>query len=787
MLLVVITDLLCYYNTEQRRREFEEQPFQSQPEQLAQFGAAAQPKGDPMANRETYLAFIRAAYERENEQLEAEIARWQGQFRANAALNALLGYASPKWPLHLAVVAGFLYERDGDETLADRARDILLRYRTWTQLMPPDAAAARPEYAAGVPPLDCAFDPPLFAATAERIRGATTAEQRRALADLMADSLRPVWRFPEWGGHNRAMLRAASLACCARVFPEHVDAPAWRAMADELAEESWGRWSIEDAMMYQATWLRALILYAEATDRAGELAQQIPVRLHLRAMPQLMSPLGVLPDFGDSRWLTHSPWEGLACLEWGAAACGDETMKGAARRIWEEWQEHGTPHIDAAHVLTFAWRWCDDARSAHAPSAAADALDDLVSKKIVTRTGWDGAAAYACLNYRDEGDYGRIARDYLRTNLAVSAEKMHHGHADEGSISLLIYDRTILLHESGYRELPPDGMYRADFYHNRLIWRPGILGGRGDPSGGASEVTPRDLMDNGHYKPTRTERLYQTRLGDAELSRVRVTDEREGIAWERTIFFLPALPCWVVIDAARALRAGPRTFGLLWWTTDVLAHGPGWADTHIGRIQGYENAANACLRILTPAIPGQTIGQTSARLRRAFQEEMCLAGIWRGHHEAGRTVNFVTVLWPRPYPSSRDADLAAAPQLRAEVLASDPFGRGLAVKQTWQDETRLLVALNDLTAAWLQEEVRPRYTFAQGRTTYGPLTTDAAFACVKVTAGKRWAGFINGTRLDYAGETLHAAPQHAMFQEDRTDRPGAPARFRWESDQPSAL
>jgi len=73
--------------------------------------------------------------------------------------------------------------------------------------------------------------------------------------------------------------------------------------------------------------------------------------------------------------------------------------------------------------------------------------------------------------------------------------------------------------------------------------------------------------------------------------------------------------------------------------------------------------------------------------------------------------------------------------------------------------------------------VRPRYAFEQGRAAYGPLVTDAAFAVVDEGAG--WAGFINGTRLDFAGKTLYAGLPHAMFQEDRTDRPGVPARFRW--------
>ncbi|MBX3002058.1 MAG: hypothetical protein KF893_26270 [Caldilineaceae bacterium] len=719
-----------------------------------------------MSNRPHYLVRIQAAYAEDAGRLDAELETWRRQFRANAANNALFGYFAPKWPLHLAVVAAFLYEQTGKRSLAEEAGQIMLRYREWTSLMPPEAAALRPEYEDGIPPLDAVFDPVLFAAACERIRSTLSDETYGELAQIAADSLRPIWRFPEWGGHNRALLRAASLAASARAFADHPDAPQWLNMADELAEESWGRWSIEDAMLYQSHWLRAMILYAEARNREAELAQFIQPRMHLRAMVQLMSPLGILPDFGDSHWLMHSAWEWLSCLEWGANVYGDPSMKWAAQRIWEA-QQREVPNIYAANVLTLAWRWCDDNQTAMQPGAVPDALDDLVIKKVVFRTGWDANASYACLNYRDEGDYARVARDYLRADLAVSAEKMHHGHADEGSFAMLVHDSTILLHESGYRELPPDGIYRADFYHNRLIWRPGML--LGDPK-------PHALQDNGHYKPVRSERLYQTRLGDAQIVRLRVTDPHEGISWDRSIFFLSDLPCWVVIDGAASQRTAPRTLANLWWTTDILAQGDNWSDTHIGQIGGWQNARTAALRILTPSVPGQTLGLQSETVRRSFQEEIVLASFWRGHHLAGRTVNFVSVLWPLPYGSSGED---AGPQV--EVLESNPTGRGLGVRLLWQGEERLLTTLNDLSVGLVQEEIRPRHTFEQGKAAYGPITSDAAFVYTRRQGDRAWAGFIKGTRLDNAGVSLYSAPLQAMFQEDGTDRAGTPTRFRWES------
>jgi hypothetical protein len=719
-----------------------------------------------MPTRSDYLTYIQAAYDNERGHLDREIAAWQAQFRASAALTALFGYSPPRWPLHMAAVAAFLYEQTGEPALAAEAADRLLRFPDWTRELPPDVAAARPEYADGVPPLDTTFDPLVFAAACTRIRPALTDATYAALAAIAAASLRPIWRFPEWGGHNRAMLRAASLGACARAFADHPDAAAWAVLADELAEESWGRWSIEDAIMYQAHWLRALVIYAEVRGRSGQLAQFVQPRLYLRAAAQLMSPIGILPDFGDSHWQTHGRWEWIACLEWGAATYRDPAMKWAAEQLWAG-QPRGTPNIYAGQALILAWSWCDNALIAQLPETADDALDDLVLKKMVFRTGWDAGASYACLNYRDEGDYGRVARDFLWQTLAVSAEKMHHGHADEGSIALLAHAGTVLLHESGYRESPPDGMYRADVYHNRLIWRPGSL---------PAEKPLAGLFDRGHYRAVRTERLYRTQLGDAEIGRVRVTDEMQGVAWDRSVFFLPALPGWVVIDTARALAEAERTLAQLWWTTDILAQGHDWADTHIAEITGWRNAEGATLRVITPDIPGAEIVAASSVFRRCFRDEIMLAACWHGVHRPAGPIHFVTVLWPHPFADAGGDGPAV------EVVRAEPGDRGIAVRLSWQGETRILAAASEPGSCLLAEDVRPRYTFASRRAAYGPILTDADFAYLRDNSSGSWAGFINGARLDVNGKTLYQGGSHAMFQEDRTDRPGVPARFRWTTD-----
>jgi len=717
----------------------------------------------PIRTRLDYARIIRAALEREQPRAAAE--RERGLHQAGAS-SALFGFAPPGWMLDYALACAFVYEQDGDPAQAEAARDALLFYREWQQRLPAGARALRPEYEDGFPPMEPIFQPQIFLPAFTRILPALSPQEAESLAEILADTLRPILRFPEWGGHNRAMLRAAGLAGAAQALPAHPEAPLWRSLADELAEESWGRWSIEDAMLYQPHWLRALIRYAEASGRAEALADQIQPRLHLKAMTQLISPLGVLPDFGDSHWQTHSHWEWVACLEWGARVYRDPVMKWAANRIelGPAWQ---TPSGYEACVSALAHAWCDDSLQPRQPLNRCDALDDLVIKKIVWRSGWERQSAYACLNYRDEGDYGRVARDYLRDTLAVSAEKMHHGHADEGSFSMLTHAGTLLLHESGYREQPPDGIYRSAVYHNRLAWRAG--------SKPAGQGLLEFLRGDGRYHPVRSERLYQTRLLDAEFSRVRVSDPLEGLEWDRSVIFLPELPCWLVIDGVLAQRSAYRTLSALWWTTDLLASGADWYDTRLRGVQGWENDGPAALWVGLPAVPGQSRQLAALPFRRHFQEELALSAAWGGEHTAGRYLNFVSLLWPH-LPDEQGVARAAA----LELLPAQPEGRGLGLRLRWQGEERLFGLLNDLNAARGVEDVRPRYTAERGLCAYGPAHSDAALVYLRQRGESGQAGLINGTHLSLGEQTLFQVKAHAMFQEDAGALPGIPARFRWE-------
>ena len=710
---------------------------------------------------------IEKAYRLEKDRAAEESERGRRQL---ADASALFGFTPQGWFLNFAAVTSFLYVLTAEQDYARQAKESLFYYRDWLKDLPDHAASLRPEYESGIPPLEPVFQPLVFIPAVQRIRSTLSENELAEIAQMLEDTFTPVWRFPEWGGHNRAMLRAAGLALAAQTFPEYPMARRWANLADELAEESWGRWSIEDAMLYQPHWLRALIRYAEARRRGAELRDFLQPKFYLKAVTQLISPLGILPDFGDSHWLMHSHWEWMACLEWGARSYADPSMKWAAQRIFESLQmQTGSPDLYTATVAMMAWEWVDETVNPLPPINPHDALDDLVQKKFVWRTGWEADAAYACLNYRDEGDYGRIARDYLRSTLAVSAEKMHHGHSDEGSFVMLIHDKTLLLHESGYRESPPDGIYRAAPYHNRLVWR------------NSRRPADQDLLPfmigYGSYHPTRTERLYQTRLGDVDFRRVRITDEKEGLIWDRSIIFLDNLPCWIVVDGVRALSTSYRTLSALWWTTDILGRGEDWYDTHIQGVQDWQNRKNSSLWIGMPAIPGQSRQLDVSSFRRSFQDELALSSTWAGIQRENQTIYFVTVLWPH-----RLADTIPVHSEVFKTLETSPAGRGIGISMQWRNEERFFGVLGDLDCGLGQEDIRPTYTPGSGMTDYGPLESDGAFCTWRKQGEAEWAGFINGTFLAVNGQTLYQGQPHGMFQEDRTALPGVPRRFRWVSE-----
>jgi hypothetical protein len=289
-----------------------------------------------------------------------------------------------------------------------------------------------------------------------RIRhsGVVDERTRQKIETDLAGSADFIFHFPEWGAHNRAMLRAEALIYAALAMPNHPHAKKWKQMAEVIAGDNLKQWEIEDATVYHPVWLLSLFSYAEAANKP-EVYETPIIKYYLEYFTKLIAPSGMIPEFGDARW--SSSLEGLRFVpifEKGAAVYKNPEMKWAAQITLQTSQKRSDiVGVGEAYMLTDAYRWADEAIKPQRPaSLSQEVLEDVVGKKVVFRNGWDESSTYLLLNYRDEGDGGWLHREFLRQTISVEEEKMHHGHSDENSIELLMSKGSVLLSDAGYRD-----------------------------------------------------------------------------------------------------------------------------------------------------------------------------------------------------------------------------------------------------------------------------------------------------------------------------------------------
>ncbi|MGD8453881.1 MAG: heparinase II/III family protein [Phycisphaerae bacterium] len=705
---------------------------------------AATAVAQPAISRQTYLDLAIADYDASQASCHKQVEEW----KKDCHVDPIWGYSPPAGPVWQAGLGASLYELTGDEKYATDAAEWLAALPRYKDCLPASAKDARPEYADGLPTLTNFFHLAVYCQAYHRLgkSPALTPERRAAIEQGVVESAEFILRFPEWGPMNRAILRAEGLAWAAKVLPEHKQARTWREAARMLASDSWGHWSEEDASLYHPVWLHALIRYADVVEDPSLFAKPT-TRYYFEYFLHLMSPASMVGEFGDARWNASWPYF-IVCLERGASEYQQPELKWAAARIFTTMTAEKRTGLGAMVGLMFtdAYRWADDKIEARQPTAGSEeVLEDLIGKKIVFRNGWGDRDTYLLLNYRDEGDFARVPRDYLRHTIPVEEEKMHHGHSDENAICMLMCDGSVLLDEAGYRDAIPSGPYgafRADYFHNRLVAR------RYKP--GREQPLFEFLRHSGGYESVRTEKIGFFNFADVDVSRTRVTDERTGCVHDRVIAYLKRDQVFVVFDIVKVLETDFYTFTTLWHTTTILNEGPQYYDTAIDYIGDCEPPQNKALLIAFPFGECRQCG--TFPISRRKREATAIYQKAASHYLVGDTVTFVTVL----VPHDRGAD--TAPLLAAiEPLPIEPAGAGLGVRLKLGDEEELLCVNTDLSREVLSANVRPRYTFESGRVAYGPIETDASFFYARRADHKLTYAGANLVRAIYDGQEVFSA------------------------------
>ena len=705
-----------------------------------------------------YLEFIREYYGKMLKDFDEQIDEWIKRTKETKTFDP------PMTPAIRAVLEGLFYHVEGDINYASMARESLLIYSKMPSLVQENLKHT-PKFSKGVYPMVNWFNGVLlFLFTYELIKnsGVIKAEDVEEFKRIINFSLEPLFSFPEWGPHNRAIKRGLALTYAAKVFPDHPKADLWRKLGSILVNASLKHWSLEDSELYSAIWLADILLYLDLVGENSEIFWSPLLKYYFDYFTFLLSPLGMIPDFGDASW--GSPIDlYLMILEKGSSIYRNPYMKYAADRMFRFARSEGKFGI----FSIFAYLWADDSIEPKEPNVLSqEVLDEVIGKKIIFRNGWNEEATYMLLNYMDEGDIGWYYKEHLRNTLVVTAEKMHHGHADENSIIALIYKGAFLLHDGGYREALPNGEYRADLYHNRIVVRGG-------------EPVNQKLLDylrvKLEYQPVRTRRVHFKIFKDVDVSRTEVIDERNHYHWDRIITYIKGLEIFVIQDGIKILQNGKFTLSNLFWTQKIHAMGDEYFDTSIERIGtvgalfnpkitmeermrlAWSNKNGVHLLIYFVPLKDGRVGVEESM--RCYLPEKCVYQTLTKDYCRGEYASFTAVLWPHKENESIDWILNAI-----EPVKVDKHPNATAIKIKLPERDITICAKHDLSIGLTRPYMRPAYTYEDGKVQYGEITSDSAYIYTNLVSNEtlRFA-FIDGMKLFFRGTKIFSSEEPSIL------------------------
>ena len=710
-----------------------------------------------------YLEYARVSADIAYHQKDEMIARW----RETINPEDIFGYRSPGGLLEMASIYATLYELEGTKKYADRAKDILLYYGDFRREFKVEGSRRQADYAEGLPALPDFFTTMRYLRAYDILKSKKylKADEIKKIDDMIAHSLLFILRTQEWGAMNRAALRAETLSWALRVLPDHEVTPMIRNLEQALVSDNWGQWEIEDASLYHAVWLYALIGCADAKGEIRELFNTPEMYYYAHYFLQLMSPEGMIPDFGDAHNLTNwNRW--LVYFETAANVYQNRELKWAASVIADRYLDlDQIPNVGLGYMLLDAWRFGTDKLIPKAPgNATTEVMEDMVGKKVVFRNGWTPKSTYMLLNYRDEGDGGLLFRDYLRSTIPIEEEKVTHGHADENSIALLMHEGSTLLTDGGYRDFRPSGYwgaYRQDYFHNRLcvrnekIW----LGQRaGEYRYSQSDHPPiasqsvLDFMRNaGSYRIVRTQKVDFLTFPDHDYTRTRLIDDQMGYEYDRVIVHIKNPTMFVVFDIIKSRSEQYFTAANFWHTRQIVDQGNHWYDTRYDSIGNRKMEEGQNLLILFPK-NHYRFEQVHPE-QRNYQQETAIAELSGQFFELGQHTGFITVLIPHKAGEDPRQWVSAV-----EYVGSGQTEDGLSVRITLGDRIIHTGVKSDMKMGWVRDFQRPKYSWEAGRISCDEVETDSDFFYTDRTGDEVAFTLVNLTRGTYQGQLLYQQP-----------------------------
>ena len=720
--------------------------------------------------KEDYLRVIKEADEKIWLTYEASCELWQKSDPSKREESL------PKPNIHWGRLGGLLYKVTSDKKYAERARKVLLE---------------SPYY-------DNYYT--IFILKQIKKSGVLSNDDLEFInKKILETAEKNVNYWVEWGTMNHCSDIVNGLTAVMQYFPQHPNFPRWKQKRDINLSANWGLWSIEDSHNYIHPWLRPIMQYAELEDREKEFYSMPTTKYYFDYSVQLITPEGQVVEFGDGGSGGEYTWYWyVSVLEKGASIYRDGKMKWAARRIFEtNVYGKGQAYIHGIKDLVEAYLWADESIPEEIPSDKSRlVLEDYVGKKVVFRNGWDRKATYLFLNFMEDAPFGIDGKEHIINTIHVEAEKNHHGHADENAICLLMKDGSVLLHDSGYREIfgtGPDGQYRADIFHNKLIVRDGLADSQ-------MRLLPF-LLDGGRCRFVKTKLMHFRRFKEVDISRTRLTDEQRGYQWDRLISYLKGNEWFIIFDIVKILKDGPYTLANIFYTQDIMDFDQkdrNWYDTRYRTIattiqsggfagisssqllnpsnHKYFNDDNARLLIFFPR--GDLFRKGVEYIRRCYQTECAVYNARADSFKTGDILVFPTFLIPHSKEIEPKTIISSLSKI--EIYHSD-MGYGLKIPT--EEGYIQINAMLDLEAEYLAENLRPRYNFESGRADYGDLVTDARYCYLNKSQNRLFYSFFKASKLIFNEKPIFEAKGQMIGQDDGSyQRWGVSKWIAWEEE-----
>ncbi|MCX6224914.1 MAG: hypothetical protein NTV01_09240, partial [Bacteroidia bacterium] len=287
-----------------------------------------------------YLEYARASADYVYDQRDSIVIKW----RKTINPEDIFGYRAPGSLLEMAAIYATLYDLEGKQKYADRAKEVLLTYGQYTKEFPVEISRRKADYADGVPALPDFFTTMRYLQAYDKLKnkGFLTSEELTKIDELIAHSLIYILRTQEWGAMNRSALRAETLSWAVKVLPDHAVSPMLKMYEQALLSDNWGQWEIEDASLYHAVWLYALMGSADAKGEMAELFRTPEMYFYAQYFLNLMSPQSMIPDFGDAHNFTNwNRW--IVFFEAAAKQYGNPELKWAANVISNKFMDLSKP------------------------------------------------------------------------------------------------------------------------------------------------------------------------------------------------------------------------------------------------------------------------------------------------------------------------------------------------------------------------------------------------------------------------------------------------------------